>query len=234
MVLDGTKGYWAKRVWNSYLTFYSKHISDYPNYILAIISNNKSNYHTMILYIKRAYTRIGGRGCGFNRGFFKMFGMVLGIAYWKKTLNSNNETFSFIMLYNSYVRWGGGGESPIEEHTWDRIHIRWCVCEGGTVIFTQNLYLVTYWHYDKRSIFALDKIYISRIYMCCCTKDLQIYDSKLNHLSSTQRRNSVFFLDEKKQSIFIQLLSKASGFLFDVWKSAKTNLKTRKISVFNK
>ena len=80
---------------------------------------------------------------------------------------------------------GGEGESPIEEHTWDRIHIRWCVCEGGTVIFTQNLYLVTYWHYDKRSIFALDKIYISRIYMCCCTKDLQIYDSKLNHLSST-------------------------------------------------
>ena len=84
----------------------------------------------------------------------------------------NNETFSFIMLYNSYVRWGGGGGSPIEEHTWDRIHIRWCVCEGGTVIFTQNLYLVTYWHYDKRSIFALDKIYISRIYMCCCTVKL--------------------------------------------------------------
>ena len=44
---------------------------------------------------------------------------------------------------------------------------------------------MTYWHYDKRSIFALDKIYISRIYMSCCTKDLQIYDSKLNHLSST-------------------------------------------------
>ena len=55
------------------------HFVGIVNNVLAIISNYKSN--TMILFIIRAYTRFGGRGCGFNRGFFQIYCYLLFIMH---------------------------------------------------------------------------------------------------------------------------------------------------------
>ena len=70
------------------------HFVGIVNNVLAIISNYKSN--TMILFIIRAYTRFGGRGCGFNRGFFQIYCYLLFIMH----------SLFIYFIFTHYLKWG--------------------------------------------------------------------------------------------------------------------------------